>query len=121
MSTHTETLNRGRRLATIVYALQAAAPFVGITYPIGAVISHWQRPKVAGSWLESHFRWQSNTFWLSLGIGLAGAAALTVGPLGTMILTGDLMWIVYRIVQGWTRLSAGKPVGAAVAAPARRD
>lgn len=111
MSTDTEKLMRGKRLASVVYALQAAAPFIGMTYPIGAVISHLQRPRLAGTWLESHFRWQINTFWLSLGIGVVGVATLAFGPIGTMILAGDLMWIVYRIVQGWTRLTAEKPIG----------
>lgn len=121
MSPDTASLVKGKRLATAVYALQAAAPFVGITYPVGAVISYLQRPKLSGTWLESHFQWQINTFWLSLGIGALGALALTAGPVGTMILTGDLMWLVYRIVQGWTRLSAGKPVGSAATAPAKPD
>ncbi len=111
VSTHTEKLVRGKRLAAVVYALQAAAPFIGITYPIGAAISHLQRPRLAGTWLESHFRWQINTFWISLGISVVGVAALSLGPIGTMILAGDLMWIVYRIVQGWTRLNGEKPVG----------
>lgn len=113
MPTPSEPNAQRKRLATLVYALQAAAPFIGITYPVAALISHLQRSKASGTWLESHFRWQINTFWFSLGIGALGAATLTVGPLGTMILAGDLMWIVYRVVQGWTRLSAGKPVGAA--------
>lgn len=106
-----EQMARSKRLATVVYALQATAPFVGITYPVGAIISHLQRSKVSGTWLESHFRWQTNTFWISLGIGALGAATLTAGQVGTVILTGDLMWIVFRIVQGWTRLSTDRPIG----------
>lgn len=121
MSTSSDELTRGKQWATVVYALQAAAPFIGVTYLIGAVISHLQRKKLAGSWLESHFLWQINTFWLSLGIGVLGAATLSLGPIGTMILAGDLMWIVYRIVQGWTRLTAEKPVGPSSADASRSN
>lgn len=111
MATSPETLASAKRMATIAYALQAAAPFVGVTFLIAAVISYLQRSKVAGTWLESHFHWQINTFWFGLAIGLVGALTLTAGPIGTMLLTGGLMWIVYRVVQGWTRLGREQPVG----------
>ena len=100
-----------KQIAGIAYLLQFAGLAGGITYPISAVISHMQRPKAAGTWLESHFRWQIQTFWISLAVGLAGLLTLPIGPLGIMLLSGDLMWIVYRIMQGWIRLSAGKPAG----------
>jgi len=106
-----EDFDRRKRLAQLVYGLQAAGFLAGITYFVAAVISHVQRPKVAGTWLESHFRWQTNTFWFSLTLGVIGALTLTAGPIGIMIISGDLMWIVFRIVQGWVKLSSGKPVG----------
>lgn len=122
MSISSEKLAQAKRLATIVYALQTAGVFILITLPIGAVISHLQRPKVSGTWLESHFLWQIATFWISLGWGALGAAFHSSNPMiGEMILAGDLMWIVYRIVPGWTRLSGGKPVGAAAVEAASRD
>lgn len=102
-----------KQLAQLAYLLQAAAIATGITYPISAIISHTQRSKAAGTWLESHFRWQIETFWISLAVGLAGVAALAAGPLGLMILSGDLMWIVYRIVQGWVKLGQDQPIGPA--------
>jgi uncharacterized membrane protein len=103
-----EDLDRRRRLAQLAYALQAAGLLVGIPYLVAAIISQVQRPKVAGTWLESHFRWQNNTFWFSLVIG---GLALAAGPIGIMIISGDLMWIVFRIVQGWVKLTSGLPVG----------
>lgn len=111
MATNSENLASAKRMATVAYALQAAAPFVGVTYLIAAAISYLQRSKVAGSWLESHFQWQINTFWFGLALGVVGLLTLTLGPIGTMLLTGDLMWIVYRVVQGWTRLGREQPVG----------
>ena len=111
MPSSQQQIQRSRQAAVAVYALQACALFVGVTYFIGIAISYWQRRKTVGTWLQSHFRWQINTFWISLGLGLIGALTLRLGPLGTIILTGDLMWVVYRIVQGWTRLSTGQPIG----------
>ena len=106
-----EGFDRRKRLARLVYLLQGAALLFGITYLIAAVISHVQRPKAAGTWLESHFRWQNNTFWFSLIIGVVGALLLTAGPIGIMIISGDLMWVAFRIVQGWIKLSSEKPIG----------
>jgi uncharacterized membrane protein len=100
-----------KQLAQLAYLLQAAALLTGVTYPISAIISHTQLAKTTGSWLQPHFRWQIHTFWISLAVGLVGALALTAGPLGLMILSGDLMWIVYRIVQGWVQLSRDQPIG----------
>jgi uncharacterized membrane protein len=103
--------DRARMLAKIVYALQGMALVIGFTYFIGALISHLQLRKAAGTWLESHFRWQIHTFWLSLAIGAAGALALNLGPAGIMIIVADLTWVVFRIIQGWVRLNGGRPVG----------
>ncbi|MBM4200751.1 MAG: hypothetical protein FJ189_05640 [Gammaproteobacteria bacterium] len=100
-----------KQLAQLAYLLQLAAIVTGITYPVSALISHTQRAKASGTLLESHFRWQIQTFWISLAVGLAGVMALAAGPLGLMILSGDLMWIVYRVVQGWVRLSRDEPIG----------
>ncbi len=53
-------------LATVVYALQAASFFLGITALVGLIINYIKLGDVRGSWLESHFRWQIRTFWFSL-------------------------------------------------------
>ena len=96
--------------AQLAYLLQAGAVVAGITYPIAAIISHTQRKKTAGTWLESHFLWQIQTFWISLAFGALGLLALSAGPLGVMILSGDLLWIVYRIIPGWVKLSKDEPI-----------
>ena len=111
MTASSETLAGAKRMATVAYALQAAAPFVGITFLFAAAIAYLQRSKLAGTWLQSHFQWQINTFWFGLALGVAGVLTLTVGPIGTVLLTGALLWVVYRVVQGWTRLGRDEPVG----------
>ena len=61
-----------KQLAQLAYLLLGAGLISGITYPIGALISRMQRAKSAGTWLESHFRWQIRTFWISLAAGAGG-------------------------------------------------
>ena len=49
-----------------IYILQALG-FVFIVTPILAVIINYVKDDdVKGSWLESHFRWQKNTFWYGI-------------------------------------------------------
>jgi uncharacterized membrane protein len=53
-------------IATVVYALQAAGFLFGITWIIAAIVDYVKRDDAAGTWLESHFRWQIRTFWWGL-------------------------------------------------------
>ncbi len=103
------TSSHEKNLATVVYALQAAAFGVGFTYFIAVAINYYKRKAVAGTWVESHFRWQINTFWYSLVWGALGGATL-MWPIGYMMLFADAIWVVFRIVQGWSRLNQGKPM-----------
>jgi uncharacterized membrane protein len=99
-----------RNYAIAIYALQAATYVTGITYLLAPLLAYWKRKQAHGTWLESHLRWQINTFWFSLaGIAIGGAALAT--PVGIMILAATSIWFVYRIGLGWTRLSRGQAIG----------
>ena len=100
-----------KTLATVVYALQAAGFFVGITWIVAVVINYVKQEEVAGTWLESHFRWQIRTFWWGLLWGVVGGALLLV-LVGYLVLVADAVWIIYRIVKGWLNLNDGKPMPA---------
>ena len=107
---HNTELRSEKNLVTVVYALQAATFAIGITYFIAPIINYYKRPAVAGTWLESHFRWQLNTFWFSLIAAAIGIALMPTGLISFMILATDAIWFVFRIVQGWSRLSQGAPM-----------
>jgi uncharacterized membrane protein len=96
-----------RRLTTVVYALQIVSFLLGFTLIIGVIINYIQRDEVAGTWLESHFRWQIRTFWYSLlwlGVGLATLIVVV----GFFILMGAALWLLYRAIKGWLSLEEGK-------------
>jgi uncharacterized membrane protein len=98
-----------KTLAMVVYALQAAGFFVGITWIVGVVINYVKREDVAGTWLESHFTWQIRTFWWALlwfAIGFITAFILV----GFSVLFAATVWSIYRIVKGWLRLNENRPV-----------
>jgi uncharacterized membrane protein len=105
-----EKLKELKTLTLAVYVLQAAGFFTGgITWIVAVVINYVKREEVAGTWLESHFRWQIRTFWFGLLWGVIGGI-LALVLVGFAILFADAVWIIYRIVKGWLNLSDGKPM-----------
>jgi uncharacterized membrane protein len=99
-----------RDMATLVYALYAASILVGITLIGGVVVAYLKRDDAAGTWLESHYRWQIRTFWWSLVWGAIGLVT-TLILVGFAVLFAAAVWFIYRVVKGWLALRAGKPVG----------
>lgn len=126
----------------IVYALHALSVLIGITGPativgsfifglpsiIAVVMNYARRREVAGTWLESHFTWQIQTFWRAL-IAVVIALLLSA-PLVLVLflgiatfyvaLVGVGIWVIYRVGRGWLALREGRsmPVGGAPAARA---
>ena len=102
-----------KQIAGLVYLLQAITIPLVVTYFIAPLLVYWQRNRARGTWLESHLRWQINTFWFGLTGFMAGVLALTVGndsvrQIGATILAITLTWLAYRIGQGSTRLGRGQ-------------
>src|SRR4029079_11229977 len=98
-----------RDMATLVYALYAASIVVGITLIGGLVVAYIKRDDAAGTWLESHYRWQIRTFWWSLAWGAIGAVTSLI-LVGFVVLFAAAVWFIYRIAKGWLALRAGKAV-----------
>ena len=98
------------KIATLVYALQAAGfllpPLVWI---VAVIVDYVKKDDAAGTWLESHFRWQIRTFWFGMLWGVIGGLLCFV-LIGFPMLFALAVWIIYRIVKGWLRLSENRPV-----------
>jgi uncharacterized membrane protein len=114
---------------TLIYALHAFSLLTGIlgtATVIGAFLTGWpsiiavilnyvKRGETTGTWLESHFRWQIRTFWYGvLWVGLCGVLVVLTLGLGLLVVWVPLalvtLWFVYRIVRGWVRLGARRPM-----------
>lgn len=102
-------LQSGKKVATLVYALQAASFLLGVTFIVGVIINYVKKEDVVGTWLESHFRWQIRTFWFSLLWAVLGVITAMI-VVGYFIIIANLIWVIYRIVKGWLRLNDGKPM-----------
>ena len=98
-----------RDMATLVYALYTASVLVGITLIGGVVVAYLKRDDAAGTWLESHYRWQIRTFWWLLLWGTIGALTALI-LIGFAVLFAVSVWFIYRVAKGWLALRDGKPV-----------
>jgi len=105
-----EATDRLKTLTMLVYALQAAGFLLPpVVWIVAVIINYVRKDDVAGTWLESHFRWQIRTFWFGLLWAVLGAI-LFVLIVGWFILAADAIWIIYRIVKGWLNLSENRPM-----------
>ena len=102
-----------KSLGTLVYLLQAVGLFIGITFIAGVIVNYLKRAEVAGTWMESHFRWQIRTFWFALLwllLGVLLIVTLVGAPVGLGLLATVTVWLIYRIGRGWLRLLDRQPM-----------
>ena len=98
-----------KTLAMVVYALQGLGFINGITWIVAVIIDYVKKDDAAGTWLASHYSWQIRTFWWGLLWGVIGGILVFV-VVGFLVLAADAIWIIYRIVKGWLRLSENREV-----------
>lgn len=101
-----------KSLTTLIYVLYAASFLVGITAIVAIVMNYIKKGDVAGTFLESHFRWQMRTFWFGLLWSVVGGL-LVVVVVGWAVIAANFVWLIYRIVKGLLRLNENKPMYAA--------
>lgn len=99
-----------KRLAAIVYVLQAASFFTGtLTLFAGVIINYVRMEDTRGTWIESHFRWQTRTFWFTLLWTVIGGVTV-IFLIGWAILLAASLWLIYRLTKGWVYLSEQRPM-----------
>jgi uncharacterized membrane protein len=107
--THVIEDNSQKKLTTIVYALYASSFIFGITSIVAIIINYIKKDDVAGTWLESHFKWQIRTFWFMLLWTIIGSITVFI-IIGWFILIAASVWFIYRIAKGWLNLNDNKPM-----------
>ena len=106
-----EKMESLKKITMLVYILYAFSYFAGITAIIGIVINYIKLEEVAGTWLESHFRWQIRTFWFGLLWALIGLMTAFI-LVGFAILFANCIWMIYRVIKGWLYFNDNKPMPA---------
>ena len=104
-----EQLQSLKTVTAVVYALYAAAFFIGLTAIVAIVVNYVKIDDARGTWLESHFRWQIGTFWWSLLWCVVGGIAWIL-LLGWLVWGVAAVWFIYRIAKGWLNLNDNKPM-----------
>lgn len=114
-------------LTHVIYGLHGLTVLTGLMTPafivtafvtgwpsiIAVILNYMKRSEVRGTFLESHFRWQIRTFWFAL---LWIVVALMLGltffgiPLALAVVGIAGLWVLYRILRGWTRLVSRQPM-----------
>ena len=103
-------LEKLKRLTAMVYLCQVLTfALAGLPLLVGVVINFINRNNVEGTWLQSHFNWQIKTVWITLA-GFAFSGVTFSMGIGLFTLITTLVFLVYRIVIGWSALTANKPV-----------
>ena len=111
-----EKLKSLRTVTTVGYALQAAGFITGgLGWLVAIVLDYVKKDEAAGTWLESHFRWQIRTFWFGLlWVVLCGLFVVFTFGVGILIAWLPLgivgLWFIYRIARGWLRLVDRRPM-----------
>ena len=114
-------------LTHVIYALHAFSALTGLIssafivtafltgWPsiIAVILNYLKRDEVYGSYLQSHFHWQIRTFWFAL-LWLILMILLVVTligiPVAWIIGVTTGIWVLYRIVRGWLRLTDAQPM-----------
>ncbi len=97
----------------ITAALIVTAFLTGWPSIIAVIMNYVKRGEVAGTFLESHFRWQLRTFWFALlwvAIGWLLIVTIIGVVIGVPLLLGVGLWVLYRIIRGWINLASRQPM-----------
>jgi uncharacterized membrane protein len=115
------------QLTHVIYGLHAFAVLIGVTSAasvaggfvfglpslIAVFLNYLKRGDVAGTSLESHFRWQIRTFWFTaLWLVVYGLLVITIIgiPLAWILIALLGLWVGYRVVRGWVALAGVRSV-----------
>lgn len=114
-------------LMYIIYGLHAFSAISGLLSPaliittfltgwpsiLAVLLSYYKRFSAQGTYLESHFAFVIQTFWLAfMWLVISGILIVTVigAILGFAILLIVGVWLLYRLLKGMSYLIDEKPI-----------
>lgn len=90
------------KLIYILFLLGLIPAFGLFTSIIGVVLAYVNKED-SDHWLQSHYQYQINTFWLSLIITVIGWLFVTIF-IGYLILLFWIFWLIIRCAKGMKNL-----------------
>lgn len=97
---------QGQGTVMLVYVLLLASVVLWVTGLIGVIIAYVYRDD-APEWLQSHYRLQIRTFWISFLYVILGMLLLVVF-VGYAVLLFWLVWFLVRCIKGIRYLNRGQ-------------
>jgi len=91
-------------IPTIIYALQAVGFIIFVTWIVAIIMGYIKRSEYKGTWVESHIKWQINTFWGGVLGNILGLILMNFGGVGLLISIPTFFWAIYRVAKGWMSL-----------------
>ncbi len=102
-----------KRNAQIVYILQAASFFVGITFILGFIWDVMKKDEAKGSFTESHISWQMNTFIYAVIAMIASTVVPMIMPsIAYALYVVIAVLVIVRIAKGWMALNNDQAIEA---------
>jgi len=117
-------LQYATQLTAKIYRVQATLPLFGIGFLVAFLLNNFRYQAVNGTWLQTHFRWQVQTFIFGIIWGLLGAFLIAESRsvpshfefggfaanelAGGAVMALDVVWIYYRIIKGGINLKRGQ-------------
>ena len=98
-----------RTVTLVVYILQALSFIWGLPALVALIINYVKRDDARGTVYESHFNWQIRSFWFGLLWSVIGMV-LAMFFVGFVVLFAVWVWMIYRVVKGFLKLTEGRPV-----------
>jgi len=97
-------------LAQIMNLLQLISfLFGGIPFVFAVFLNYVNRHHVKDTWLDSHYKWQLETFWVGLIFAVVGLMT-TPFIIGFAVLFFGVVWVLYRIIYGGLVLYKSKEI-----------
>ena len=94
--------------AKVIYILLIVGTIVGITGIIGLIMAYVMKGDSA-AWLQTHYRFQIRTYWISMLYVFVGILTLPI-TLGYFILLFTFVWLIVRCTKGLKQLEENQPV-----------
>ncbi|XHS80090.1 DUF4870 family protein [Burkholderiaceae bacterium UC74_6] len=105
-----EKLASLKQLTQVIYILYALGFFTGVTWIVALMMNYIKREDTEGTIYASHFTWQIRTFWWCTLWTVVGFITMPLLGLGFLVLAGNSLWAIYRIVKGFLNWNDNKPM-----------
>lgn len=111
-----DPLAEQKQSVQIAYGLYAGSYLFGPLVFVALIMCYMKRGSIKYNWLDAHYDWLIDTFWMSLGGGIAlivvALLMMLVSPVGFLslivVVLAAMGWPIYRLVIGYTALTNGR-------------